>query len=185
MIINKRCVNFRVINKGRELTRNIYQPVDVHFVTHIVGECLSSITMRNILNQLSQHDFSRGLAVHNLKDKKHFSKQVNRNRFNSILLYIREDIPSKMLKFKQVQNNFKGFFVKINLTKKMWLLSCSYKPNKKNIVNRLKNITAGLDQFSAAYDNLILGDFNVKPEKESMLDFLNIYNLKHLVKQKT
>ena len=87
--------------------------------------------MRNIVIQLSKHNFSRGLAVHNLKDKKRFSKQVNRNRFNSILLYNKEDIPSKMLKFEQVQNNFKGFFVKINLRKKMWLLSCSYKPNKK------------------------------------------------------
>ena len=49
----------------------------------------------------------------------------------------------------------------------------------------MKNITTGLEQFSVAYDNLILGNFNVKPEKESMLDFLNIYNLKNLVKQKT
>ena len=178
-------MNFKVINEGGELTRNIYQSVDVHFVTNVVGEGLCSITMRNIVIQLSKHNFSRGLAVHNLKDKKRFSKQVNRNRFNSILLYNKEDIPSKMLKFEQVQNNFKGFFVNINLRKKMWLLSCSYKPNKKNIVNHVKNITTGLDQFSVAYDNLILGNFNVKPEKESMLDVLNIYNLKNLVKQKT
>ena len=35
-----------------------------------------------------------------------------------ILLYIREDIPSKILKFEPVQNNFEGFFVEINLRKK-------------------------------------------------------------------
>ena len=28
-----------------------------------------------------------------------------------ILLYIREDIPSKILKFEPVQHNFEGFFV--------------------------------------------------------------------------
>ena len=28
-----------------------------------------------------------------------------------ILLYIWEDIPSKMIKFEPVQNNFEGFFV--------------------------------------------------------------------------
>ena len=50
----------------------------------------------------------------------------------------------------------------------------------------MKNISTGLDQFSATYDNLILlGDFNVEPEEVNMLDFLNIYNLKNLVKQKT
>ena len=103
-----------------------------------------------------------------------------------ILLYIREDIPSKILKFEPVQNNFEGFFVEINLRKKKWLLSCSYNPTRKNIVNHVKNNSTGLDQFSATFDNLILlGDFNVEPEEVNMLDFLNIYNLKNLVKQKT
>ena len=50
----------------------------------------------------------------------------------------------------------------------------------------MKNISTGLDQFSATYDNLILlGDFNVDPEEVNMSDFLNIYNLKNLVKLKT
>ena len=35
-----------------------------------------------------------------------------------ILLYIREDIPSKMSKFEQVQINFKGFLGEINLREK-------------------------------------------------------------------
>ena len=49
----------------------------------------------------------------------------------------------------------------------------------------MKIISTGLEQFSATCDNLILiGDFNVEPEEENMLDFLNIYNLKNLVKQK-
>ena len=103
-----------------------------------------------------------------------------------ILLYIREDIPSKILKFEPVKSNFEGFFVEINLRKKKWLLSFSYNPTRKNIVNHLQNISTGLDQFSATYNNLILlGDFNVEPEKVNMLYFLNIYNLKNLVKQKT
>ena len=49
----------------------------------------------------------------------------------------------------------------------------------------MKNISTGLDQYSATFDNLILlGDFNVEPEEVNMLDFQNIYNLKNLVKQK-
>ena len=41
-----------------------------------------------------------------------------------ILLYIRKDIALKILKFEPVQNNFKGFFVEINLSKKKWPLFC-------------------------------------------------------------
>ena len=103
-----------------------------------------------------------------------------------ILLCIREDIPSTMLKFEQAQNNFEGFFVEIDSMKKKWLLSCPYNPNRKNIANHEKNISTGFDQFSSNYDNLILiGNFNVEPVEENMLHFLKIYNLKNLVKQKT
>ena len=34
-------------------------------------------------------------------------------------------------------------------------------------------------------DNILTSDFNAEPEEENMLDFLNIYNLKNLLKQKT
>ena len=41
---------------------------------------------------------------------------------------------------------------------------------------------------NATYENIILmviGDFNVEPNEANMSDFLNIYNFKNLVKQKT
>ena len=69
----------------------------------------------------------------------------------------------------------------------MGFLSCSSNPNKNN-VNHMKNCSAGLDQFSVTYSNLILiGDFNDEAE-EDMLDFLNFLDflrLSNLVKQKT
>ena len=49
-----------------------------------VGESISSITMYNIVNQLGKNDFSCGLVVNNLKDRKFFFDQMNRNRFDSI-----------------------------------------------------------------------------------------------------
>ena len=46
-----------------------------------------------------------------------------------ILLYVREDIPSKLLLLEE--NLIEGFFVEMNLrNKKKWLLSCSYNPKK-------------------------------------------------------
>ena len=49
-----------------------------------VGESISSITMYNIVNQLGKNDFSCGLVVNNLKGRKFFFDQMNRNRFDSI-----------------------------------------------------------------------------------------------------
>ena len=44
-----------------------------------------------------------------------------------ILLYVREDIPSKFLLVEE--NTIEGLFVEINLqNKRTWLIGCSYKP---------------------------------------------------------
>ena len=40
--------------------------------------------MCNIVNQLGKHDFSYGLVVNNLKDRKLFFEQMNGNRFDPI-----------------------------------------------------------------------------------------------------
>ena len=47
------------------------------------------------------------------------------------LLYIREDIPSRLLKSKS-QCNVKSLSVEINSKKRKWFLNCSYNPQKIN-----------------------------------------------------
>ena len=102
-----------------------------------------------------------------------------------ILLFFREDIPSKIIK-TDCDPDFEEIFVEINLRKKKWLLCCSYNPHKRNITNHLKNICKTLDKLNSTYDNLVLlGDFNTEPEERSISEFLNLYNLKNLVKQST
>ena len=102
-----------------------------------------------------------------------------------ILLFVREDIPYKIIK-TDCNADFEGVFVEINLRKKKWLLCCSYNPHKSNIANHLKNICNTLDKINSTYDNLVLlGDFNAELEEESISEFLNLYNLKNIVKQNT
>ena len=102
-----------------------------------------------------------------------------------ILLYVREDIPCKIIK-TETDAYHEGFFIEINLRKKRWLLSCSYNSHKNNIGTHLEIIGKTLDKLSASYDNIILlGDFNVEPEEARMTEFLNMYSLKNLVSQKT
>ena len=98
------------------------------------------------------------------------------------MLYIWEDIPDKDL-----SHNFpsgESFFVEIILHKKKWLINCSYNPNKNNIKNYVETISRTLDAFSKKCENiLLLGDFNVCVDGETMKDCRSFYYLKSLIKQ--
>ena len=57
-----------------------------------------------------------------------------------ILLFVRQDIPCKIIK-TDCDADFKGIFVEINLRKKKWL-------HKGNIANHMKNIWKTLDKLN-------------------------------------
>ena len=70
-----------------------------------------------------------------------------------ILLYIREDIPSKLLSIYQ---NIEGFSVEINLRgNKKWLLSCSYNPKKVQILNHLAELNESTDLYLFVFVSMI------------------------------
>ena len=50
-------------------------------------------------------------------------------RGGGILLYIREDVPARLLT-TSLPKDFEGFFVELNLRKKKILMCCSYNPAK-------------------------------------------------------
>ena len=85
-----------------------------------------------------------------------------------ILLYIREDIPSKLILTKMT---IEGFFVEINLRKKRWLLCCSYNPKKPLISEHLNEIGKNLDLLLSKYDNfMLIGDLNAEPTEAAVFD---------------
>ena len=53
-----------------------------------------------------------------------------------ILVYVRHNILSNLVKLDQNFDNFEGFFIELELSKKSkWLLSYSYNPHKGNIIS--------------------------------------------------
>ena len=75
-----------------------------------------------------------------------------------ILLYVREDIPTKVIYCDFPTSE--SFFVEIDLHQKKWLINCSYKPHKNNIGSHLNVITKRLDMYYGKDKNFIfLGDF--------------------------
>ena len=70
-----------------------------------------------------------------------------------ILLYIREDIPSKPLSIER--DLTEAFFVEINVhNKKKSLISCSYNPKRASVANHLLMLSKCTDIYTSKYDNL-------------------------------
>ena len=84
-----------------------------------------------------------------------------------ILVYIREDIPSKLIPTDFP--NREGFFLELNLRKKKWVLCCSYNPHSNFIETHMESIGKVLDSHS---------DTTIK-------DFRDIYSFKNLIKDAT
>ena len=93
-----------------------------------------------------------------------------------ILLYIKEDISSKLLSIYQ---DIEGFSVEINLRgNKKWLPNCSYNPKKVQISNYLAELSKSTDLYLTKYDQLLfLGDFNTGVEDSAIKNFSSSYNL--------
>ena len=58
-----------------------------------------------------------------------------------LMLFVKEDIPSKMLPNINPSGNIENIFVEINLKSKKWLISGSYNPNVGLIQNQTVNLS--------------------------------------------
>ena len=61
-----------------------------------------------------------------------------------LMLYIREDIPYRLLTEYKPPENVEFLFAEINIRMKKWLLCCSYNLHKNNISNHLHHLNKGL-----------------------------------------
>ena len=100
-----------------------------------------------------------------------------------LILYVREDVPSTLLK---IDSEIEAFYIELNIRKKKSLLCCSYNAKKNHITKHLAEIGKNLDIFSSKYDNfIILGDLNSEPCEQPILDFCHVYNCQNIIKDKT
>ena len=114
-----------------------------------------------------------------------FRLDKNKNG-EGLLLYVREDIPCKILKEYTPEKPIENLFVEINLRSRKWLLSCSYNPKTNLIADHLHCIGRGIDFYSSKYDNfVVLGDLNTEISNSFMEQFCASYNLKSLIKEPT
>ena len=119
-----------------------------------------------------------------------FSKPYRLDRTSNgggLLLFVRADLPSKLLTAMPVPENCEHFFIELNFrNKKKWLIGNIYIPQKGQIADNLFSLSKCLDYYYRIFDNvLLLGDFNAEVTESKMCEFCELYNLKNLVKEPT
>ena len=103
-----------------------------------------------------------------------------------IMVFVWEEIPSKLLSEYKPNSSVENIFIEINLRSKKWLLSCSYNPNLAFLNNHIQIISAGIHFYSSKYDKfIVLWDFNAETSNPTISEFCATYNLKNLIKEPT
>ena len=93
------------------------------------------------------------------------------NKGGGILSYVRKGIPSKLIKANFP--NAEGFFSEINLTKKKWVISCSYNSHNETIFPHMESMGKAADSLSSKYENfLITVDFNAQASDSFVILFV-------------
>ena len=72
-------------------------------------------------------------------------------RGRGIVLYIRKDIPARLLT-TSLHKDFEVFFVELNLREKKILMCCSYNYAKSNIPSHLSIVGRSLDIYMSSYE---------------------------------
>ena len=110
--------------------------------------------------------------------------RIDRNCHGGGMLYVRADIPSKLLSTELLP--MERFYVEISLQKKKWLLCCSCNSNKNTIKSHIEILHKGLALYLSKYENfIVLGDFNVGIDNSDITVFCDTYDLKCLIKEPT
>ena len=97
------------------------------------------------------------------------------------LVYIREDIPSKLLNISYIASGIECLGIEVNLRKVKWLVVCSYNPHKSYISNHLENLSKVLNRNFSQYERFCIADFNSEITEFAIKNFCDIYHLKNLV----
>ena len=103
-----------------------------------------------------------------------------------LLMYVNENITSRLLKSHDTPEEIEILCVEINLRKQKWVVLGIYRPPNINDAFFCKHLSRVIDCYSKKYDNfIIMGDFNLEPTDEQVKILLPCYNLYNLVKENT
>ena len=113
--------------------------------------------------------------------------RFDRNRSGGgVIVYFRDDIPSKQLTKHKRPDDIEGVFIEVNLRKIKWLIFGTYRPPSQPVEYFFKHVGYALDANGQTYEKFLLaGVFNTEETEPCLSEFLTKYDSKSLVKDKT
>ena len=118
-----------------------------------------------------------------------YSKPYRRDRNShggGLLIYVRDVIPCKKMKLKNIPDDIECIFIEIKLRNQTWILMGGYNPEKGSITYFLTHVSREFDKVLGNYDHmLLLGDFNCSVEERNLKDFCEMYDLENLIREPT
>ena len=110
----------------------------------------------------------------------------DRNRKGGgVMVYIREDIPSKLLDKHVFLYDVEGLFVERSFRKCKWLPFGTYHPPSQADIYYFDNLDKAFDTYSSYEKHLLIGDFNTETSQPRIDSFISEHDLQNLVKEKT
>ena len=105
--------------------------------------------------------------------------RLDRNRNGGgVMIYIREDIPSKRLDKHVFPYDMEGLFVELNFRKWKWLLFGAYHPPSQADIYHFDNLDKAFDTYSSYERRLLIGDFNTETFEPRINSFVYEHELK-------
>ena len=100
------------------------------------------------------------------------------------MVYIRDDIPSKLLDKHVFPYDMEGLFVELNFRKCKWLLFRTYHLPAQADISYFDNLDKAFDTYSSYEKRLLRGHFNTKTSEPRIASFIYKHDLQNLEKEK-
>ena len=103
-----------------------------------------------------------------------------------VTVFVSEDISSKIVSKHTLPDDIGGMFTEINLRKTKRLILGTYHPPNQLNDYFFKAVGSALDHYLKTYEKfLLLGDFNAENIESILSEFLEQYEAKNIMKNKT
>ena len=102
------------------------------------------------------------------------------------MIFFRDKAPAKEVSNIDIPLSIQCGIIEIKVCKKKWIMLGIYRPSSQNERELFGELGKVLDICTMRSDNLIIiGDFNVEEDDDSISNFMNLYGLGNLIKVPT
>ena len=161
------------------------------WLKHSKKVCLSYININSVRNKLedlsefvcAQVDFLAISEARKAPFQQHnlifrvLGLHIGQERYNCekrrVTLYVKGDIPSKMISIRDCPSDIQISPFKMNLKRQMWLVVPVYTPPSQCKSYFITELTKVLDKWRGKFESIgVLGDFNMEPTNQEMTTFM-------------